>query len=75
MNVSAPFIRRPIATSLVMQQHDCGHRRDSRSVATFQAQLPPSVHLTIRGDRSTNIRRAFADIQWTMLLTLALASR
>ncbi len=39
---------------------------------TFQSELPPSVHLTIRGDRSRNIREAFADIQWTMLLTLAL---
>jgi len=39
---------------------------------TFQAELPPSVHLTVRGDRSRNIREAFADIQWTMLLTLAL---
>src|SRR5262249_44031035 len=39
---------------------------------SFQAQLPPSVHLTIRGDRSRNIREAFSDIQWTMALTLAL---
>ena len=39
---------------------------------TFQAELPPSVHLTVRGDRSRNIREAFTDIQWTMLLTLAL---
>jgi HAE1 family hydrophobic/amphiphilic exporter-1 len=38
----------------------------------FQSQLPPSVHLTIRGDRSKNIRAAFKDIQTTMLLTLAL---
>src|ERR1051326_5413100 len=39
---------------------------------SFEAQLPPSVHLTVRGDRSRNIREAFSDIQWTMLLTLAL---
>ncbi|HEX7140162.1 MAG TPA: efflux RND transporter permease subunit [Vicinamibacterales bacterium] len=39
---------------------------------TFQAELPPSVHLTVRGDRSRNIREAFKDIQWTMLLTLSL---
>jgi HAE1 family hydrophobic/amphiphilic exporter-1 len=39
---------------------------------TFQSELPPSVHLTIRGDRSRNIREAFGDIQWTMLVTLAL---
>src|SRR6185437_3678452 len=35
-------------------------------------RLPPSVHLTVRGDRSRNIREAFSDIQWTMLITLLL---
>ncbi|HYM25163.1 MAG TPA: efflux RND transporter permease subunit, partial [Vicinamibacterales bacterium] len=39
---------------------------------SFQAQLPPSVHLIIRGDRSRNIREAFSDIQWTMVITLGL---
>ncbi len=39
---------------------------------SFRAQLPPSVHLTVRGDRSRNIREAFSDIQWTMLVTLIL---
>jgi hydrophobe/amphiphile efflux-1 (HAE1) family protein len=43
-----------------------------RLLPAFEADLPPSVHLTIRGDRSRNIREAFTDIQWTMLLTLAL---
>jgi HAE1 family hydrophobic/amphiphilic exporter-1 len=43
-----------------------------RLLPTFQASLPGSVHLTIRGDRSKNIREAFHDIQGTMLLTLAL---
>jgi HAE1 family hydrophobic/amphiphilic exporter-1 len=38
----------------------------------FESELPPSVHLTVRGDRSRNIREAFGDIQWTMLLTLVL---
>src|SRR5689334_22500793 len=38
----------------------------------FESELPPSVHLTVRGDRSRNIREAFGDIQWTMVLTLAL---
>jgi hydrophobic/amphiphilic exporter-1 (mainly G- bacteria), HAE1 family len=39
---------------------------------TFERRLPPSVHLTVRGDRSKNIREAFHDIQWTMLVTLVL---
>ena len=38
----------------------------------FQAQLPPSVQLSIRGDRSKNIRDAFHDMQSTMILTLVL---
>src|ERR1051326_2799888 len=43
-----------------------------RLLPSFQAELPPAAHLTIRGDRSRNIREAFSDIQWTMLVTLAL---
>jgi HAE1 family hydrophobic/amphiphilic exporter-1 len=39
---------------------------------SFRAELPPSVHLQVRGDRSRNIREAFSDIQVTMLITLAL---
>jgi hydrophobic/amphiphilic exporter-1 (mainly G- bacteria), HAE1 family len=38
----------------------------------LEAQLPPSVHLQVRQDRSRTIRKAFADIQWTMLITLVL---
>ena len=38
----------------------------------FQSQMPPSVHLAIRGDRSKNIREAFQDIQFTMAATLGL---
>ncbi len=39
---------------------------------TFQAMMPPTVHLGIRGDRSKNIREAFQDIQFTLFATLAL---
>ncbi len=38
----------------------------------FQSQLPPAVHMSIRGDRSKNIRQGFHDIQFTMMATLAL---
>jgi HAE1 family hydrophobic/amphiphilic exporter-1 len=38
----------------------------------LESQLPPSVHVVIRQDRSENIRQAFTDIKWTMLLTLVL---
>ncbi|HVZ20014.1 MAG TPA: efflux RND transporter permease subunit, partial [Vicinamibacterales bacterium] len=39
---------------------------------SLEAQLPPAVHLQVRQDRSKTIRKAFADIQWTMLITLGL---
>ena len=39
---------------------------------SFEAELPPSVHLTPRQDKSRTIRAAFADIQVTMLVTLFL---
>ena len=38
----------------------------------FQAQLPPAANLSIRGDRSKNIREAFEDIKVTMAVTLGL---
>ena len=38
----------------------------------LEAQLPPSVHLGIRQDRSKTIREAFSDIRVTMLITLVL---
>ncbi|MCC6369030.1 MAG: efflux RND transporter permease subunit [Bryobacterales bacterium] len=38
----------------------------------FNSQLPPSVTLTIRGDRSKNIRDAFVDIKFTLVATLGL---
>jgi HAE1 family hydrophobic/amphiphilic exporter-1 len=43
-----------------------------RLLPAFQAQMPPTVHLGIRGDRSKNIRQAFQDIQFTMAATLTL---
>ena len=43
-----------------------------RLLPAFETELPPSVHLSIRGDRSRNIREAFSDIQWTMIVTLVL---
>ena len=39
---------------------------------TFESQLPPSIKMIVRGDRSRTIRAAFTDIQRTMLITLVL---
>jgi hydrophobic/amphiphilic exporter-1 (mainly G- bacteria), HAE1 family len=38
----------------------------------FQSQLPPAVNLMVRMDRSKNVRQAFQDVQFTMIITLAL---
>ena len=43
-----------------------------RLLPVFQTQIPPTVHLGIRGDRSKNIREAFQDVQFTMAATLIL---
>ena len=43
-----------------------------RLVPTLQSQIPPSVNIAIRGDRSKNIREAFKDIQRTLAATLVL---
>ena len=39
---------------------------------TFLAQLPPSVTLTVRSDRSVAIRASVADVKFTLLLTVGL---
>ncbi|HUI82548.1 MAG TPA: efflux RND transporter permease subunit [Bryobacteraceae bacterium] len=38
----------------------------------FQRMIPPSVRMTVRGDKGQNIREAFQDIQFTMIATLSL---
>ena len=38
----------------------------------FQTELPPSVHMDILYDRSDTIRESYKDVEFTMLLTLAL---
>ena len=43
-----------------------------RLMPYFQKQMPPSVQMSIRGDRSRNIRQAFNDVQFTMAATLGL---
>lgn len=38
----------------------------------LQAQMPPSVHMTLLNDRSVSIRNAIHDVNITLLLTIAL---
>ena len=39
---------------------------------TFRAQLPPSVSLDVRNDRSASIRESVHDVKFTLLLTVVL---
>jgi len=43
-----------------------------RILPTFEAQLPPSIKLSILYDRSQSIRESVRDVQLTLLLALAL---
>jgi HAE1 family hydrophobic/amphiphilic exporter-1 len=38
----------------------------------FQAEIPPSIDLTVLNDRSVSIRQSVADVRFTLLLTVAL---
>ena len=38
----------------------------------LEQSLPPSVHVDLMSDRSQTIRAAVHDVQFTMLLTIAL---
>ncbi len=39
---------------------------------TLKAQMPPNMTLDMRSDRSKNIREAFEDVKFTLMLTLVL---
>ena len=43
-----------------------------RILPSFQAQLPPSVELSVLYDRSVSIRESVRDVQFTLLVALAL---
>ncbi len=73
---TAPPLKQTAITLQVMRQPGTNTIEVTDAVRallpSFQSQLPPSVHLTPRQDRSRTIRAAFADIQVTMLITLVL---
>src|SRR5262249_46020586 len=72
----APPLKRTAITLQVMRQPGSNTIAVTDAVRallpSFEAQLPPSVQLTPRQDRSRTIRAAFSDIQMTMLATLVL---
>ncbi len=43
-----------------------------RLLPQIEKQLPPSVKIRIRGDRSKTIREAFQDVQFTLTLTIGM---
>src|SRR3569832_47232 len=43
-----------------------------RLLPQLQASVPPAIKLTVAADRTTTIRAAVADVQFTLLLTVAL---
>ena len=46
--------------------------RVKAQIPTFRAQLPPSATVNVMNDRSTSIREAVEDVQFTLGLTIAL---
>src|SRR5689334_14994001 len=69
----APSSQRAISLSVMRQPGTNTIDVTDRVLAllpSFQAQLPPSAHLIVRGDRSKTIRASFTDIKVTMLATL-----
>ncbi|MDR1990997.1 MAG: efflux RND transporter permease subunit [Acidobacteriaceae bacterium] len=73
---TAPTLKRTAITLQVMRQPGSNTIEVTDAVRallpTFESQLPPSVQLTPRQDRSRTIRQAFTDVQITMLITLVL---
>jgi HAE1 family hydrophobic/amphiphilic exporter-1 len=73
---TSPPLKQTAITLQVMRQPGTNTIEVTDSVRallpSFESQLPPSVHLTPRQDKSRTIRAAFSDIQITMLITLIL---
>ncbi|WP_454620735.1 efflux RND transporter permease subunit [Bradyrhizobium cenepequi] len=46
--------------------------RIKKLLPTLQASIPPAIKVTIAADRTTTIRAAVADVQFTLMLTVAL---
>jgi HAE1 family hydrophobic/amphiphilic exporter-1 len=42
------------------------------AVAKLQASIPPGIHIRVMSDRTTTIRAAVTDVQFTLMLTIAL---
>jgi HAE1 family hydrophobic/amphiphilic exporter-1 len=75
--IDTPELGRPRAIGLQVNRQPGSNIIDVTDtikslLPAFEAQLPPSVHLTLLRERAKSIRAAFKDIQGTMVLTLFL---
>jgi HAE1 family hydrophobic/amphiphilic exporter-1 len=75
-DLNSPPVKQKSISLMVMRQPGTNTIAVTEAVRqlmpSFESELPPSVHLSVRQDRSRAIRSAFTDIQITMLVTLAL---
>ena len=65
-NIGLQVMRQPDANTIEVADEV------RKLLPVFQAQLPPSVQLTVQSDYSKRIRESFQDIQFTMMITLVL---
>ncbi len=55
-----------------VRQHDRRGRSDQGAAAQLSDTLPPAVHVSVLTDRTTTIRASVADVQFELVLTVAL---
>ncbi len=53
-------------------QRHCDRQQGQGDAARIQASIPPAVKVSIISDRTATIRASVADVQFTLLLTIAL---
>ncbi len=75
--IETPELGRPRAIGLQVSRQPGSNIIDLTDtikalLPTFEAQLPPTVHLTLLRERAKSIRAAFQDIKTTMVITLIL---
>ncbi len=75
--IETPELGRPRAIGLQVSRQPGSNIIDLTDtikalLPAFEAQLPPTVHLTLLRERAKSIRAAFQDIKTTMVITLVL---
>ena len=54
------------------QRHQHGRGDQGAHLAALQASIPPTIHVKILSDRTTTIRASVHDVEFTLMLTVAL---